>query len=219
MSLLLDFLPILFFFATFKYAEAHRAWSSGFATEHLGQFIIGGFVNEQDAPVLLATAVVMVGTLLQVLFMLVRGRKVNSMLLISLGLVTVLGSATIWFHDKRLIMWKPTVLYWATSLVFWFKGVFSDTTMMEIMVGGKLKLPAHVWKRLNASWVWFFVAMGLLNLFVAYSFSTDAWVTFKMFGGLGLIVAFVLLQGLYMDRHVIEDEPEKRPAETAKQLR
>jgi len=201
MTILLDFLPILFFFASFKYAEQNRSWASHFATDQLGAMVSGGLVNEQDAPMILATLVVMIATAVQVGILLLRRKKVSSMLLISLGLVTLLGGATIWFHDKRLIMWKPTVLYWAMGVVFLLRARFSGTTMMEAMVGEALKLPDFAWRRLNASWIAFFGAMGVVNLYVAYSFSTETWVSFKLFGGLGLMLTFVAVQAVYMDRH------------------
>ena len=202
MKILLDFLPILFFFVTFKYAEGHKEWAAAFATEHLGFIVAGGQVGLEEAPVLLATVVVVIATLAQVTWLKLRGRKVDLMLWISLGLVVVLGGLTVYFHSETFIKWKPSVLYWAMGASFWVSRTFFKRDLLRTLMGDQLKLPDFVWTRLNQSWMAFFAAMGVLNLWVAYNFSTGAWVNFKLFGGLGLMVIFTLAQGLYLSRHL-----------------
>ncbi len=112
MKILFDFLPIALFFGMFKYADGHKEWAASTATEWLGFMVAGGVVGSAEAPVLLATVVVIVATLAQILWIKAKGRKVDTMLWVSLALVTVLGSATIYFHSENFIKWKPTVLYW-----------------------------------------------------------------------------------------------------------
>jgi intracellular septation protein len=202
MKILFDFLPIFLFFGTFKYAEGRKEWAARFASDHLGFIVSGGVVGVGEAPVLLATVVVIVATLAQVAFLLLRGKKVDTMLWVSLGLVTVLGGATIWFHNETFIKWKPSVLYWAMGLAFWFSQVLLRKNLLRSLIGDQIELPARVWQRLNFAWVAFFAFMGLLNLYVAYSFPTDTWVSFKLFGGIGLMLAFTVAQGIYISRHV-----------------
>jgi intracellular septation protein len=206
MKLLLDFLPILLFFGAFKYADSHREWASRFATEHLGFVVSGGTVGPQEAPVLLATLVVIVATAAQVAWLLARGRKVDLMLWVSLGLVVVLGGATIWFRSETFIKWKPSMLYWAMGLAFCISQVFFRRNLLQVLMGEQLQLPPPVWQRLNIAWVGFFSFMGLANLYVAYSFPTDVWVDFKLFGGIGLMLAFTVAQGVYLSRHIKDDE-------------
>ncbi len=206
MKLLLDFLPILLFFGTFKYAEAHKDWAAGYATEHLGWLAAGGTVGPAEAPVMLATVVVIFATLAQVAWLKLRGRKVDLMLWISLALVVVLGGLTVWLKSETFIKWKPTGLYWVMGLSFLFSQFVLKRNLLQLMLGEQLQLPAAVWSRLSLAWAGFFGAMGVINLWVAYSFSTDTWVNFKLFGGLGLMLLFTLAQGLYISRH-LPDEP------------
>ena len=211
MKILFDFLPILLFFATFKYAEGQKEWAARFASEHFGFLVSGGVVGTTEAPVLLATLVVIVATLAQITFLLVRGKKIDMMLWISLGLVVVLGGATVWFHNETFIKWKPSVLYWAMGASFWISQTFFRKNLLQALIGAQLELPRTVWQRLNFAWIAFFTLMGLLNLYVAYSFDTSTWVNFKLFGGIGLMLLFTLGQGIYLSRHI---KPE--PAEQAK---
>ena len=211
MKILFDFLPILLFFGTFKYAEAEKDWAARFASEHFGFLVSGGVVGTTEAPVLLATMVVIVATLAQIAFLLARGKKIDLMLWISLGLVVVLGGATVWFHNETFIKWKPSVLYWAMGASFWVSQTFFHKNLLQTLIGDQLDLPRSVWQRLNFAWIAFFALMGLLNLYVAYSFSTSAWVNFKLFGGMGLMLVFTLAQGVYLSRHIKPEAAESKP--------
>jgi intracellular septation protein len=215
MKLLFDFLPILLFFGAFKYAEGQKDWAAQFATDHLGFVVSGGIVGPNEAPVLLATVVVIVATLTQIGWLVARGRKVDMMLWVSLGLVVVLGGATIWFHSETFIKWKPSVLYWAMGLGFWISRAVFRKNLLQTLMGEQLQLPAPVWQRLNFAWIAFFGLMGIANIYVAYSFSTAAWVNFKLFGGIGLMLLFTLAQGLYLSRYLQPDDEtraERQPA-------
>ena len=216
MKLLFDFLPIVLFFGMFKYAEADPQWASSFASQYLGFAVAGGSVATSIAPVLLATAVVILATGLQVGWLLARGRKVDTMLWVSLGLVIVLGGATIWFQNATFIKWKPSVLYWAMGLAFWLSPLLFGKNLLRMLIGGQIELPAPVWQRLNFAWVAFFGLMGLANIFVAYTFSTDTWVNFKLFGGIGLTLLFTLAQGIYLGRYMdTGGAPSDHPARAA----
>ena len=205
MKLLLDFLPILLFFGTFKYTESHKEWAAAFATEHLGWMVAGGTVGTTEAPVMLATVVVVIASLAQVAWLKARGKKVDLMLWVSLTLVVVLGGLTVWLHSETFIKWKPTGLYWAMGLSFLISQTLLGKNLLKLMIGEQMQLPDAVWKRLGLAWVVFFAAMGVLNLWVAYNFSTSTWVNFKLFGGIGLMLLFTLGQGLYISRHLPAD--------------
>jgi intracellular septation protein len=212
MKLLFDFLPIILFFGTFKYAESHKDWAAGFATDWFGPVVSGGVVSVTEAPVLLATVVVIAATLLQIVWMKATGRKVDAPLWVSLVLVLVLGGATVWFHNETFIKWKPSMLYWFMGLTLWISQVIFRKNLLRVLMGEQLDLPAVVWQRLNFAWVAFFAFMGLLNIYVAYSYSTDIWVDFKLFGGLGLMLAFTVAQGVYLSRHMREPDASTDPA-------
>jgi intracellular septation protein len=202
MKLLLDFLPLVLFFGTFKYAEGNKDWAATFASEHFGAIVSGGVVGPDEAPVLLATMVVIVATLVQIAVIFARGKKPDMMLWITFVLVVVLGGATVWFHNATFIKWKPSALYWAMGLAFWVSQTLFRKNLLQSLIGDQLELPPTVWQRLNFAWIGFFALMGLLNLYVAYSFSTSTWATFKVFGATGLMLVFMLAQGLYLSRHI-----------------
>jgi intracellular septation protein len=206
MKLLLDFLPILLFFGTFKYTENHREWAAAFATQNFGFMVAGGQVGPTEAPVMLATIVVIIASLAQVVWLKARGQKVDLMLWISLALVVVLGGLTVWLKSETFIKWKPTGLYWAMGLSILVSQYLFGRNLLKVMLGQQLTLPDPVWLRLAWAWIGFFAAMGLINLWVAYNFSTDTWVNFKLFGGIGLMLLFTLAQGLYISRHLPEED-------------
>lgn len=200
MKLFFDFLPVLLFFATFKWATANKAWAAEFATAHFGALVSGGIVAAAEAPVLLATLVAMAATLLQVGWLTLRGRKVGLMLWVSFALVTTLGALTVWFHNETFIKFKPSGLYWAMGLTLWISRSFFGKNVLKSLMGEQIQLPPQIWQRLNLMWIAFFAFMGMLNLYVAYSYSTEVWVNFKAFWSLGLMFAFAIGQAVYMNR-------------------
>ena len=212
MKILLDFLPIILFFGMFKYAEGDTDWAAHFASDHFGFIVSGGVVGTEEAPVLLATVVVIIATVMQIGYLLARRRKVDMMLWITFVLVVVLGGATIWFHNATFIKWKPSVLYWAMGSAFWVSHTFFQKNLLQTMMSAQFELPPPVWQRLNFAWIAFFALMGVINLYVAYNFSTSAWASFKAFGATGLMLVFMLGQGIYLTRH-IKPDAETTPAE------
>ena len=205
MKILFDFLPIALFFGMFKYAEGNKDWAAGIATDWLGFMVSGGVVGAAEAPVLLATVVVIIATLVQILWLKLSGRKVDAMLWISLALVTVLGSATIYFHSESFIKWKPTVLYWVMGGSLLLGQLIFKKNGMKALMGAQMMLPDATWRLVNFSWVAFFVVMGCLNLWVAFNFPTSTWVNFKLFGGMGLMLVFIMVQAVYLNKHIKQD--------------
>ncbi len=216
MKILFDLFPIALFFGMFKYAGSRLEWAAATATDWLGFMVSGGQVGTAEAPVLLATVVVILATAAQIMWLAARGRKIEPMLWISLTLVVVLGSATIYFHSENFIKWKPTVLYWVMGVALLVGQVVFDKNGLKSLMGAQMSLPDPVWRKVNLAWVGFFALMGGLNLWVAFNFSTDTWVNFKLFGATGLMFLFVLLQALYLGRYLSSevmtdgDKPGKR---------
>jgi intracellular septation protein len=214
MKLFLDFLPIILFFGVFKIADLNPDAAARYATDHLGFVVSGGVVGVDEAPVLLATLVVMVATLVQIAITLLMRKKVDTMLWVTFGLIVVLGGATIWFHDPTFIKWKPSALDWAMALALWVSQAFFGKNLLQVLVGEQLELPRPVWQKLNFAWIAFFALMGVLNLYVAYTFSTSTWATFKVFGLTGLMLAFMVLQGFYISRFLKDEDAPLDPAPT-----
>ena len=156
-----------------------------------------------------ATAVAMAATVVQIAWVWARHRRVDNMLWVSLVVIVVFGGATLIFKDKTFIQWKPTVLYWLFAGILAISQVAFGRNLIRSMMGQQVTLPEPVWNRLNVSWIVFFVGMGALNLYVAYNFSENAWVNFKLFGGMGLMLVFVVLQALFLARHIEEKVEDK----------
>ncbi len=150
-----------------------------------------------------ATGVAIAATVVMVGLAWYRHRKVDTMQWVSLGLIVILGGATLLLHDKHFIMWKPTVLYWLMGAGLLISDL-SGKNGLKLMMGQQLELPAQVWRKLTWAWCAFFAFMGGLNLFVAFTFSEDIWVNFKLFGGLGLMLLFVIAQSLFLAKYIEE---------------
>lgn len=140
----------------------------------------------------------------QIVWTLVRGRKVEPMQWVTLLIIAVFGGMTLFFRDETFIKWKPTVVYalFAAGLVVARYALGRD--LIRAMMEKQVRLPEPVWGSLSWVWVGFFCAMAVLNIVVAYTFSTDLWVQFKLFGTLGLTVVFILAQALWIGRHAEE---------------
>jgi len=206
MKLFLDFLPLILFFGTFQYADKNKEWAAAVATSTFGFMVSGGVVGPEEAPVLLGTVVMSVVTLVQVSILKLRRQPIHLMLWITLALVIVLGGATIWFHDPMIIKWKPSIAYWALGISFWLSRVVFGRDLLQEMLGAEMQMPGEVWQRLNFAWVAFLGLMGLLNLYVAYSFSTSTWASFKVFGATGLMLAFSVGQVVYLSRYIKHED-------------
>ena len=118
------------------------------------------------------------------------------------------SGATLWLHDETFIKWKPTVLYWLFGVSLIGAQLLFGRNLIRAMLGAQVVLPDAAWRKLNWSWIGFFAFMGAANLYVAYNFSTDTWVNFKLFGGMGLMLVFVVLQALFLSRYIQEKEQQ-----------
>ncbi len=173
MKILFDFFPIALFFVIYKFYNIYYA-----------------------------TGIMIAASILQTGFYWFKERKLEITHLITLGIVIILGAATIWFRNDYFIKWKPTVVYWVFAFLFVVFRIFKRKNLIELLMAGKVSLPHKAWYALNTSWMLFFIFMGIANLYVAYNFSTDTWVNFKLFGGLGATTIFIIFQSIYMAKHL-----------------
>ncbi|MBI5785003.1 MAG: septation protein A [Rhodocyclales bacterium] len=180
MKLLFDLFPIILFFVAFKLADIY-----------------------------IATAVAIAATFAQIGWVWFRHRKVDNMLWVSLALIVVFGGMTLVLRDETFIKWKPTVLYWLFAVVLLGSATLFGKNLIRAMLAAQIEAPDHVWTKLNLAWAAFFAAMGGANLFVAMSFPTDIWVNFKLFGTMGLMLAFILAQGFWLNRYIAEPETKQ----------
>jgi intracellular septation protein len=179
MKFLFDLFPVILFFIAFKFAGIYAA-----------------------------TAVAIAATFGQVAWLKMRGKKVDTMLWVSLGIIVVFGGATLLLHDETFIKWKPTVLYWMFALSLGVSQLVFRRNLMRSIMGAQLQLPEAAWSRLLWSWTGFFAVMGVLNLYIAFHFSTEDWVNFKLFGGMGLMLVFVIAQAMFLAKYVQQEEPK-----------
>ena len=147
-----------------------------------------------------------VATVAQIGWLRWRNGRVEPMQWLSLGVIVVFGGATLVAQDETFIKWKPTVLYWLMGGGLLVAEYVFKRNGIRALMGSQLELPDPVWRQLLHAWAGFFAAMGVINLWVAYHFDTDTWVNFKLFGGLGLMVLFVLAQAAYLSKHMKHEE-------------
>lgn len=207
MKFLIDLLPVILFFATFKIGGQHGEALSAWMTQHAGHITLTGVIEPSQAPILAATAVTMLASLVLILWQRLSGKRVETMQWVTLVLIVSLGSATLLFNDERFIKWKPTAVYWllGSALLFW--QLVLRKNALQALMGSQLKLPDIIFARLSYAWAAFFIGMGAVNLWVAFHFATDVWVNFKMFGTLGATLVFVIAQSIYMARYMEPAEP------------
>jgi len=179
MKLLFDFFPVLLFFITYKFFDIYAA-----------------------------TAVAIAASVVQVGISWFKTHKIEPMHLVTLVIIVVFGGATLYLQDELFIKWKPTVINWLFGIAFLASHLFGERTIIERMMSANLTLPQSVWRRMNLSWALFFLVLGGVNVFVLYTFDTNTWVNFKLFGMLGLTFVFVLAQSFYLSRHIPETNPE-----------
>jgi intracellular septation protein len=169
--------------------------------------IILFFIAYKMYDIYVATAVAIAAAFVQTGLFWMKNRRFEKMHLVTLGILIVFGGLTLALHDPVFIKWKPTVVNWLFAAVFIGARLFSKTTLIERMMGHAITVPAPVWARLNLAWVLFFIFIGLLNLYVAFNYSEDTWVNFKLFGMMGLTLVFVFAQAFYLGRYM--ETPEE----------
>ncbi len=175
MKQLFEFIPIILFFIAFKFYDIY-----------------------------IATGVVIVATIIQVSITWIIYKKVETMQWITLGLILVMGGATIYLQNEQFIKWKLTVIEWLFGLAFLGSQFFAKKTLVERMMGASLELPPAIWKRLNLIWASFFISVGFINIYVMQNYNTDDWVTFKTFGVPGLMVIFIIFQMIFIYKYIPE---------------
>ncbi len=178
MKLFLDFLPIVIFVAVYKYTN----------------------------DIIVATAALIPATIIAIAYSWIKERKIEKMQLVTLVLVIIMGGATVIFQDKTFIQWKPSVVNWIFATAFLGSQFIGQKTIIERIMGAQIELKQSVWTTLNLAWVVFFTSMGIINLYVAFNYSEDTWVNFKLFGMLGLTLIFIIAQGIYISLQSKSDE-------------
>jgi intracellular septation protein len=180
MRVLADWIPIIVFFISFKLTDIY-----------------------------IATGLAIITTIIMMSLMKLFGKKIEKIQWVSLGLIVIFGGATIVLQDEQFIKLKPSLLYTVFCLGLLIPQFFGKVLIKSLM-GKHLELPNTVWVKLNTVWALFFGFLAVLNLWVANNFSTDFWVEFKLFGMLGLTVAFTIVQAIWLSKY---NKPENNKSE------
>lgn len=178
MKFLFDLFPVVLFFLAFKVYD-----------------------------IFVATAVAMAAAVLQIGWLWFRRHQVDKMMWINLAVIVVFGGATLVSQDETFIKWKPTVLYWLIATVLLISNQFFSKNLIQAMLEKQMTLPFFVWNKLNLGWIGFFMSMGCINIYVAFNFPIDTWVTFKLFGATGLMLVFIVLQVIMLGKYLKEAAP------------
>lgn len=181
MQIFLDFLPVILFFIAYK--------------------IFGIYI---------ATAVAMLASIIMLAVSWYKHRRIEPTKLIACIVIITLGGATLLSRNPMFIKWKPTVVSWCSALFFFGSQFIGKKPLIQYMMDGKVELPTKVWLALNRSWGIFFTIIGAVNLYVVYSFSTEIWVHFKIFGFLGSTVLFAIGQSMYMAKFIQNNTPDNK---------
>lgn len=187
MKFLFDFFPLIVFLIAYNYPE------------------------NREQGIYYATVAIIVASLIQVCLYWLFYRRWEKMHVITLVVLLIFGSLTLWLQDERFIKWKPTIVYWIFAGVLLGSQYIGEKNIIQrmmTMADENLIMPDRVWYRLNVSWVIFFVGSGILNLYVAYNYTTELWVSFKVFGLTVLTLLFVVAQIFYMYRFIDNDTPQ-----------
>ena len=171
------------------------------------------FIGFKLYDIFVATAVAIGATIVLVIYSKVRHGKVEKMLLINAAIISVLGGITLVLHDKTYIMWKPTALYWLMAAILLISNRFFKKNLIQKMMGKMLNPPAHLWNTLNLVWVAFLIGLGFLNLYVAFNFSENTWVNFKLFGVTSMMFVFMIAQTFLLKNYLIEPNEDQKEQE------
>lgn len=180
MKFLFDLFPVILFFIAFKFFGIYTA-----------------------------TAVAIVATIAQIIYSKIRYGKVENMLLISGVIITVFGGATLLLKDPTFIQWKPTVLYWLFSVTLLGAQFIFKKNLIRSFMEKQINLPNGVWSNLNVAWALLFIGLGILNLYVAFNYSQDTWVDFKLFGITGIMFIFIIAQTFVLSKYLITENTDK----------
>jgi intracellular septation protein len=209
MKFLFDLFPVILFVVTFKIGDLNHEAAAALANQYFSWMASSGVIAANTAPTMWATLVTILGTFGQVVWLKARGKHVDRMLLATFAIIVVLGSATIWLQNETFIKMKPTVLYWVMAVGFMVAEIGFRKNAVRAALDKVMQLPDPLWRNLLWWWVAFFVALGALNLYVAFTFPTAIWVNFKVFGFYGLSFVFIFVQVLILSKYVVLEKPQE----------
>ena len=184
MKQLLDFIPLILFFITYK---------------------LGG-VRE-------AAIVLVVATILQIVILKWKYGIVEKQQKIMASAVVFFGLLTAYFNEIRYLQWKVTIINGLFAIVLLVAQFQFKTPLIKKLLGKELQLPEKAWNTLNFGWAIFFIICMLVNIYISHNMSEEAWVDFKSFGIIGMTVIATIISGVYFYRYLPKDGSNSKDGE------
>lgn len=207
MKFLFDFFPVVLFFIAYKFfgdlppqlIEAANTLP-----------VVSIDPKEPKDAIYFATLTIIIATIFQNIGHWLVYKKLEKMHLISLAILLAFGTLTLAFKDPLFIKWKVSIFNWVFATVIIGSQFIGEKPLIERMMAHAIDVPKKIWRNVNLIWGLFFAFVGVVNIYVAYNYSEETWVDFKLFGVLGLTFVFMIAQGIYLAKHAepIEDEEE-----------
>lgn len=208
MKFFLDFFPVLLFFLVYKFFGDIPPDLINMANNLP---VVEVNPEEPRDAIYFATLVLILATILQNIIHYLLYGKLEKMHLISLGILIAFGSLTLAFKDPLFIKWKVSIFNWFFGAAIIGSQFIGKKPLIERMMAQAISVPPKIWRRVNMSWGLFFILVGVVNIYVAYNYSEDTWVDFKLFGVLGMTFVFMIIQGIYLAKYALpEEESEEK---------
>lgn len=205
MNFLFEMLPVILFFAAYKlYAMIPAPVIE--AINRVMPFTLNA--AEKADSIYFATLVGILVAGISVFIYYLKTRSFEKNQSITFILFLLFGGATLLLRDPTFIKWKPTVINLIFALIFLGSMFIGKMSLIERFMGKAIEAPREIWTKLNLAWVVFFIAIAGLNLYIAYAFSEEIWVNFKLFGVIGLTILFMIIQMIILNRYVIAKPKE-----------
>ncbi|MFZ7229883.1 septation protein A [Avibacterium avium] len=181
MKQILEFIPLLVFFAVYK--------------------LIG--IRE-------AAIALIIATIIQLVVLKLKYGKIEKQQLIMGSAVVFFGALSAYFNELEFLKWKVTVVYALFALALIISQVIFKKPLIQQLLGKEIQLPDAVWNKLNLGWAGFFLFCMILNIIISQYFSDDLWVDFKTFGIIGLSLVATVATGVYIYRYLPKTENKEQ---------
>lgn len=181
MHTLLEYLPLIVFFVVYKMVDIY--W---------------------------ATGSIIVVMLIQTIFYIASKKPIPTRHWVIFAMVTFFGALTIFFHDDTFIKWKVTVIYGLFAIVLLVSDLAFNKNIIKQFLSEALTLPELIWRKLNTAWALFFASLAIVNIYIAYNFSQEFWVNFKVFGATIATIVFAFASVLALYKHFPDDEVDEQ---------
>ena len=156
--------------------------------------IVVFFIINMKYGIFYATASFMAATAIAIPIAWKIDKKIPIMPIVIGIFVLFFGSLTLIFQDDTFIKLKPTIVNLLFAFLLIFSKLILKRNLLKLLLGSAFKLSEKGWDTLNKRWFLFFIFLAIVNEVVWRNFSTDTWVSFKLFGILPITLLWAALQ-------------------------